>query len=511
MRLACLLPIVLASVWDKLFLECDPRGAMLLSPVTSEDVSCVYVMLRLFENDPEQALYTLLSGEKNSEPLLLIVARSSPEDLGFLVSESARAQILKKLCREISEKYLLNRYAFSEPILLEYQTKEDLDDILTTVWSANATIIEKFFDAISRNHIKAEDTVSRLEFLAGKKEKKAFGFLGDIYYYGLGAPVDTEKALEYYMAGKALHDTHSMVGIARILAVEPFNDCQQALKILDEVSSAEKDAEAIYLQYLLMKRLQTEQETMQGAPAASKIFPGNASQALLQNAGFAGYLPAVNDIASQILQMSASAQAITSYMSISQYSPFFQSVYDRAFEAYSAKEYKRSLLYYLYLSEFSLDIATRNAIFILTLHDPLDDSDRILFGLYSKLANKNKKYLKNIGDLYYYGRGVQQSKETAFACYMCSIDHSDESLYNVAYMYENGDGIPRDLTAAYRHISSYTRNSTVYLVVLYTKIRIALKMVLTGHPAVWNAHFVAIFVCLLSLFSTLFFLSERNK
>lgn len=505
--LYCIILVLSASsIRDVLFATYNVDKALEIDPQDGEDSTYKFFLLKRFKNNTKDAVISLLSGENTSTHVRLMLARIAAHDSLIKLPIVKLLSIFVYVSTEISDQYLENRYNFSDPASLHRSSESEVDDILTTIWSRDSLVVDKFFLYIYQNKIKPDNVIPQLEFLVSHKEKRAYGMLGDIHYYGLGTPVDLDKALEYYMAGKSLKNHHSLVGIGRILLAEPFNDVEQATKLFDKAISLKKTPEALYQRHLLfIKSMSPHKDKL------NSLFYNEQITTMLQEAAISGYLPAVNAITCYNARLKVASSSFPSFLSITQYAPFLLETYSKAYKAYMNKEYRKSLMLYLYLNEFKLDIATKNAIYILENHDVFPDQKKILFDLYFELASTNKKYYKYIGDCYYNGVGVEKSLSLAFGYYLSSAMYSDESLYNVAYMFESGEGVPKNLGLAYKHISIPFKKKSSYLVVLYGKLRICVKMIINGDRIVWNPYFMTFVAILASLASLFYLFSEKHN
>lgn len=470
---ACLLLVTTrASLEDVLFNQCNIKEAIKMPPESSIDMTYKYFLHKRFRNDSKTGILYLMSSDQEELDSMLLLARVGSDSTVIRVSQTNLVQLFTKLGAHISKKYMENRYNYYEMPLIYMKNDKEMGDTITNIWTLDTKIQEKFFWYIYKNKIALADVKTELDFLAKKNNPKAFGMLGDIYFYGLKVPVDRDRALEYYMAGRELNDPHSFIGLGKILAAEPYNDFEGAKDAFDRAIKLNADSEAYYMRYLIHN-----EEAKNIAGENAKLVAKKQGAGLLYASAQGGYLPAVYAFSIENIHLNLLDNAIFSFMSITQYAPLILETSKKAIKAYENKEYKKSLLYFLYLSEFKVRQATKNAIYLLENFKLLKNQDAILFDLYKEMAVKNKKYYLEIGDCYYYGRGVEKSLEYAFAYYMSSSSIVDESLYNVAYMYENGQGVPRNLRLAYKNIFRRYTNKSSYLVFFYGKIRIGFLLI----------------------------------
>lgn len=467
-----------------IFEHCNIDDALNMQPISDIDHAYTYFIARRFKKDTRTALLYLLSSSKTTElPVLLLIARVATEGSPLKLSQEWLFMLFNQIGSEISKNYIQNRYRFYDIAVLGPLKERDIDDVLTTVWSLDSAVVDRFFSYVLRGKIGLASVRKELEMLSTRKKAKAFSLLGDIHYYGLGVPADTDRAMEYYMAGKQLKDGRSFLGIGKILREEPYGDTENAVEALDMAIKLERDAEAFYYRYLFEKARHAKQEA-----TGDKKSQNDQEVYYLRSAALGGYLPAVYAYACMNAEFGLVESALYSFQNISQYAPFLLEIAEKAATAYKRGELKRALLYYLFLAEYKVEAGLKNAIYLLENHRVLRGTGdggatdaRLLFELYGEMALKHKKYYKNIGDCYYYGQGVERSLKDAFANYMSSMAYSDESLYNVAYMYENGEGVPRNLPLAYAYLSTSFKSRKCYLVAFYGKIRIILKRMLSWY------------------------------
>ncbi len=469
------------KIRSKYLSDYDIDGALAMKPSKPDDYTFRYFLLKRFRNDIDGAVSTLLCADGENIPVQLMLAHmnSNKNPLIKIESEAQVFNIFGRMAHIVSKDFLANRLNFYMPVNLEKDENNDLEYIITNVWSRNKEIVDKFFIAIHNCKFKLEKVKNELKFLSKHGFKRAFGLLGDIYYYGFGTPVNYEKAMEFYMKGRKAGDVYSYLGIARILGRDGYADPKQALAILNEGLAIQKDPETMFHKYLVLKSLNADSFEL---------------KVCLNYAAYAGYLPAVYQITYENVLNNTLSYPIVSYKSVTILSRYFIKIYDLAYHAFCAKNYKKALILYLYLSEFDLDVAIQNALYIMERYNVLDDQDKIYFSFLSELSETKTEFYKRLGDCYYNGIGTDVSYTKAFGYYFSSISNSDESLYNVAYMFETGKGVPQNLMLAFSYISKPLITNNSYLVFLYAKCRIIFKIIF------YNRILVTAFTLLLSFF-----------
>ncbi|KAI5168396.1 SEL1 protein [Pancytospora epiphaga] len=481
--------------------------ALKAEPQTEFDSTVMFFIEKTFGGNFEKAVSYLVAKEEPSQHVLLLLSRISARERTteggterntIKLEDGLLVAYMKKICSEIAEKYTKNRYDFYDMPSLNASDYTERSDILTNIWTQDPLIVEKFFMLIGQNKLNPGDILKELEFLAFKKHPRAFGFIGDVYFYGLGVPVDIDKAVEYYMAGRQYSDPRSYLGLGRVLMHPSYNDLKGATEALNAVKGGNNDPEAAYFKYIL---IMSEEHSSKSLP-----FLHQQAWNSLKTAAVSGYLPAVYEYGINDAMHGSVDTALHTLLSVSKFSPIIMDIGERARKAYKNGEYRKALLYTLYLSEYKIDLSMQNAIMLMQKHRILGNQDVILFNLLSELARGFPRYNKHLGDCYYYGIGCKKSYENAFAYYVYSMDSSAESTYNVSLMFENGLGIKRDLDLAWKYLNS--RNLTgnrLYLVVFYSKIRLFIKL---GVRAVLRAYIVSFIVTMGLLCMLLFYKSK---
>lgn len=486
--LGCALGATPCSLDEVLFERGDIDAVLAAEPRNGIELTLTYFAERRFGSAERAAQY--LAGAADRElPALLLVARAVAAGREIVIDRSALLEALRVVGEEIAAKYTANRYAFRELVVLGGTEDGEIADVLTNLWTGDAVLAERFFGYVMRNKIEVGAVRAELEFLAGRRHRRAFGLLGDLYFFGLGVPADSDRALDYYMAGRALDDSRSFLGLGRILQAPPYSDPSAAAEAYDAAIRLGGETEAYYAKFLLLaaERRRKEGNFPNGVDVLAGDFfdlgdLGDLARLVdkkdfyyLRNAAVGGYLPAVNTYAVVNIALQATDAAIHSLLSVSQFAPFILETGSRAHTAYRAGQYRKAALLYLYLAEFKIEAAVRNAIFIFERHDVLGNQERLLFDLYSEMTPLHPRFGHNVGDCFYYGRGIERSLPSAAAYYITSASFSSESTYNIAYMFENGEGVPQDFALAYSYLANNLTARRTYLVAFYGKIRIIIR------------------------------------
>ena len=494
---------------DCLFEQCDVPKALSINPSNTSDCVLKYFLVRTFTSGNFESIANVLASDYNNIWIKLLISRTfSDSDSDVKLDIRTKLRFALEAAEPISINYFLNPYNFKEFELLETKQSKGIQDVIRTVWSLDSSVVDKFFHFIALNKIEVGKVIKELEFLCQNKVPQAYSMLGDAYFYGLGVEKDIEKALEYYWAGREHGNSRCYSGVGKVLMDDAYGDLEGAEGAFDIALFSGNDPEIFYYKHLI-SQIKNTRNTQQH------------KSTLLHRAAVKGYLPAVYEyIVDQLTPKNKADNKITTtdsamhaLTSITQFSEILMEMADKAIQAYNCKEYKRAVLYFLCLSFFKINSALQNAVYILERHKVFEftaqnkaseipaktdilSQEELLAKLYNQLATTNSAYYKNLGDCYYYGTGVEQSFSKAFAYYLSAVDFSNEAIYDVAYMYENGIGVTRDLGLAYRYLSSSVLAKKCYLVVFYGKMRILCKMAMRCYDTI----VFTILVGLLTLF-----------
>ena len=139
---------------------------------------------------------------------------------------------------------------------------------------------------------------------------------------------------------------------------------------------------------------------------------------------------------------------------VSEKGPWCQ-VLQEGHDAFAAREYSFALLAYLRAAQMGLELGQSNAAWMLE-HGlgPGSQKENILLALQLYKSSSEQDYkesLLSIGDIHYYGRGVDKDWKEAAAVYRQAYNKKNaRAAYNLGYMHEYGAGLPQDLHLAKR-------------------------------------------------------------
>uniref|UniRef100_A0A8C0GGJ9 SEL1L2 adaptor subunit of SYVN1 ubiquitin ligase n=1 Tax=Chelonoidis abingdonii TaxID=106734 RepID=A0A8C0GGJ9_CHEAB len=116
-----------------------------------------------------------------------------------------------------------------------------------------------------------------------------------------------------------------------------------------------------------------------------------------------------------------------------------------AYFAYQDGNIDSSLIQYALLAEMGYEVAQSNSAYI------LESGKRTLL-LWNRAAAQGNAFARvKTGDYHFYGYGTKRDYVTAAIHYSLAVDHHiAQAMFNLAYMYEHGLGIPKDIHLAKR-------------------------------------------------------------
>ncbi|ELW69957.1 Protein sel-1 like protein 2 [Tupaia chinensis] len=128
-----------------------------------------------------------------------------------------------------------------------------------------------------------------------------------------------------------------------------------------------------------------------------------------------------------------------------------------AYFAYKDGDIDSSLVQYALLAEMGYEVAQSNSAFILESKKANILEKEKMYPmallLWNRAAIQGNVFARvKIGDYHYYGYGTKKDYRTAATHYSIAADkyHSAQAMFNLAYMYEHGLGIAKDIHLARR-------------------------------------------------------------
>eukprot|EP00958_Prasinococcus_capsulatus_P012922 scaffold1312_cov393-Prasinococcus_capsulatus_cf.AAC.7 len=135
--------------------------------------------------------------------------------------------------------------------------------------------------------------------------------------------------------------------------------------------------------------------------------------------------------------------------------------------AYNAGDYHQALVKYLHAAEMGYEVGQSNAAYMLqrglgaSQHLYRNRTDMALKALeYHQMAAEqgNVQSMVDIGDAFYYGRGIDENMVKAVSVYTHASKHkSAQATFNLGYMHEQGLGVGKDVHLAKRHYETASK------------------------------------------------------
>ena len=127
----------------------------------------------------------------------------------------------------------------------------------------------------------------------------------------------------------------------------------------------------------------------------------------------------------------------------------------QGYEACTDGDFEPALLHYLQAAEMGSELGQSNAAWLL-MHGygySGPHAAQLAISLYQRAAAQgNHEALLQVGDSYYYGKGVPRDWTQAAAMYAEASQHRiAQASYNLGFMHEYGAGLPQDIHLAKRY------------------------------------------------------------
>lgn len=464
--------VVCSSLEKALLVEGDVHKAIFLVSTREGplDYFYSYFVRKVFMNQEDEALVDIVSSDNHKSARDIVLGMLSIDSNRTNEEAEYSARLLWRIANKVSRRYLRNHHNFLamesfRRLERDKLSKKKIDDIITMIYSGDRSSANLFISLLDMKRIYVGDYVDVLKYLVSINHPRAFGYLGEIYYHGIGVKRSLDRAMYLFSRGKELRDAVGACGVGKVLMSSEYMDYENAREALAFANRIAQSGEADYLTYLLFKG-QARYEHHAGPH--------------LESALMYGYLPAICRDGLRYYANREYLNACIRFHPIVEYSEVVYDLRKLAEKSFVSGKYRQSVLALLMCVELGSISALRNAVHVLRKYFVFEDQEKILFDLYMKLLIKgNYDVLNRIGDAYFYGSGVGKSHDDAFSFYMSSaLLKNPEGYYNVAYMYENGYGVQKSLRFAFRYISKIMPTDEMYLLLFYTYIRLFSKPVL---------------------------------
>ncbi|WUR05137.1 protein sel-1 like protein [Vairimorpha necatrix] len=453
------------------------KGINMLENLQSdEDYLISYILKKYFM--PENESSTLNENDKILDLLMtdkymrLVYSSLVLSSDGMYASYFYICNLVVEICRKCYFRYLENGYDFIPKVY--YKNKEEnYKNLLIMARNRDPKSIKLYFEYLSNKKIDLKGQISLPEYLASKGQAKAFGYLGEAYFYGVGVKKSLDRSLNYFIKGKDLGtDYISYNGIGKILMSNEYKDFHGAKEHFDVIFDSNFN-ETNFRLYLLYKN-HFKIETY-----ASYYLSRSVS---------AGYLPAIFIDGRNYYKKKDYKSALIRLEPILEYDETVMDLQNKAYEKYKNRKYMSCLMYLLMTIEMGSESSLENAIYLLenckiTKDENIRDLlDIILFRLYLKHEKTSLSYINRIGDCYYYGKGVKQSYKTAFAYYLTSGSlNNTEGLISLYFAYTQGIGTKKDMMKGYKCIKKIQINDNNYILKLYIYIIFIIRFLLNSY------------------------------
>uniref|UniRef100_A0A8C3WN89 SEL1L2 adaptor subunit of SYVN1 ubiquitin ligase n=1 Tax=Catagonus wagneri TaxID=51154 RepID=A0A8C3WN89_9CETA len=245
--------------------------------------------------------------------------------------------------------------------------------------------------------------------------------LGLLYFYGKGVPVNYAEALKYFQkaAKKGWPNAQFQLGFMYYSGSGVWKDYKLAFKYFYLASQSGQPLAIYYL----AKMYATGTGVLRSCRTAVKLYKG-------------------------ICELGHWAEKFPS-----------------AYFAYKDGDIDSSLVQYALLAEMGYEVAQSNSAFILESKKAKilkkEKMYPMAFLLWNRAAIQGNAFARvKIGDYHYYGYGTKKDYQTAATHYSIAADkyQSAQAMFNLAYMYEHGLGIAKDIHLARRlyHMAAQT-------------------------------------------------------
>ncbi|XP_068932059.1 protein sel-1 homolog 2 [Petaurus breviceps papuanus] len=235
--------------------------------------------------------------------------------------------------------------------------------------------------------------------------------LGLIYFHGKGVPVDYDEALKFFQkaAEKGWPNAQFQLGFMYYSGSGVWKDYKLAFKYFYLASQSGQPLAIYYLAEMYA----TGTGVLRSCKTAVELYKGVCELGLWAE------------------------KFLTAYF------------------AYKDGDINSSLVQYALLAEMGYEVAQSNSAFILETKKATILKKKQMYSmallLWHRAAVQGNAFARiKIGDYHYYGYGTKKDYKTAVTHYSIAVDkyHSAQAMFNLAYMYEHGLGISKDIHLA---------------------------------------------------------------
>ncbi|CAD7697687.1 unnamed protein product [Ostreobium quekettii] len=337
------------------------------------------------------------------------------------------------------------RSAREQQWLQFYQSIADMGDV-----DAQAAVGELFLYGTHGLERDYQQALHYFRQAADAGDAGAMSHLGHMYANGVGVERNNDTALEWFKSATAKNhpNGHYGLGYMYLSGYGVEKDLKVAAQHFQK--AAEMNHPEAQYHYGMMH--------LHGWVPQSPTSPHQALQ-LFQAAAQSGHLFAMYNLAMMYLSGIGSDQpncqpALRLLKQVAERGEWCQ-VLQQGHDAFAKRDTSLALLSYLRAAQMGLELGQSNAAWMLE-HGlgPGSQRENILLALelYKSSAEQdNKEALLSIGDIYYYGRGVEKDWRQAAAVYRQAFEKRNaRAAFNLGYMHQYGAGLPQDLHLAKR-------------------------------------------------------------
>ncbi|XP_043399953.1 protein sel-1 homolog 2 isoform X5 [Chelonia mydas] len=301
--------------------------------------------------------------------------------------------------------------------------------------------------------------VTLYETLAEKGSHKGQTALGFMFSYGIGMEYNQAKALVYYTFGSLGGNLISqmILGYRYWVGINVPRNCEAALTNYRKVAyfiadKLEKNEEMPVEKVRLMEKsenLSSNNDFLDWDVHQYYKFLAERGDTQIQKA-FYYFLKAAK--AGNTHGMAFLGKLYRSVCELGSWSEKFLTAYF----AYQDGNIDSSLIQYALLAEMGYEVAQSNSAFILESEQVKilsnDQMYPLALLLWNRAAAQGNAFARvKTGDYHFYGYGTKRDYVTAAIHYSLAVDHHiAQAMFNLAYMYEHGLGIPEDIHLAKR-------------------------------------------------------------
>nr|XP_032645759.1 protein sel-1 homolog 2 isoform X10 [Chelonoidis abingdonii] len=383
-------------------------------------------------------------------------------------------------------------YKMSNKILKHSKSKKDKEEAYQLLTKAadmgHLKAMEKLAAALLFGYHGPQNitaAVTLYETLAEKGSHKGQTALGFMFSYGIGMEYNQAKALVYYTFGSLGGNLISqmILGYRYWVGINVPRNCEAALTNYRKVAffiadKLEKNEEMPVEKVRLMEKsenLSSNNDFLdwdvhqyykflaeRGDTQIQKAFyyflkaakAGNThGMAFLGKMFLEGSVAVTQSNASAFKYFTMAAEKL--YRSVCELGSWSEK-FLTAYFAYQDGNIDSSLIQYALLAEMGYEVAQSNSAYILESEQVKilsnDQMYPLALLLWNRAAAQGNAFARvKTGDYHFYGYGTKRDYVTAAIHYSLAVDHHiAQAMFNLAYMYEHGLGIPKDIHLAKR-------------------------------------------------------------